>query len=411
MSKSNGHYGQHLSHDDQSRSAGRRRQARRRVGVVGAAAMLSGLLLVPAPGSADPGKPGPGHASGRNPSPTISEVKSQLETLNHQAEVAAEAYNTVRVHIHQATARMTGLQADLDRERSRVVALRSQIVGAALSDYSSSGGLSTSSSFLLAKKPREFIDALAVTAVVERRQAGLLTEFRQQQNELGVQERQAERELAAIKADRTLLATHKADVETRLADARHLLGELKAKARQRLLAQQREEAAAAARAAAAAAAAPAAATAPATGTTGTTTGTTGTSTPTSRAADRPPAYSSAPASGRAGVAVATALAQVGKPYVWGTAGPSTFDCSGLTMYAWAAAGVSLSHASSVQSQEGVPVSLSDLRPGDLVFYYSPVSHVAMYIGNGQVVHAPHTGSVVQIVPLTSMPISWVRRVG
>jgi cell wall-associated NlpC family hydrolase len=121
--------------------------------------------------------------------------------------------------------------------------------------------------------------------------------------------------------------------------------------------------------------------------------------------------STPPVSGRAGIAVQTALAQLGEPYVYGAAGPSSFDCSGLTMYSWAAAGVSLSHASSVQSGQGVPVSISELQPGDLVFYYSPVSHVAMYIGNGQVVHAPHPGSSVEIVPLNSMPISWARRVG
>jgi cell wall-associated NlpC family hydrolase len=81
------------------------------------------------------------------------------------------------------------------------------------------------------------------------------------------------------------------------------------------------------------------------------------------------------------------------------------------MYAWAAAGVSIPHASSMQPSSGTPVSISALRPGDLVFYYSPISHVAMYIGHGEVVHAPHTGSYVQIVPLTSMPIAMAVRIG
>jgi peptidoglycan DL-endopeptidase CwlO len=118
-----------------------------------------------------------------------------------------------------------------------------------------------------------------------------------------------------------------------------------------------------------------------------------------------------PASGAAQKAVQTALAQIGDPYVYGAAGPDAFDCSGLTMYAWAAAGVSIPHASSMQPSSGTPVSISDLRPGDLVFYYSPISHVAMYIGHGEVVHAPHTGSYVQIVPLTSMPIAMAVRIG
>jgi cell wall-associated NlpC family hydrolase len=96
---------------------------------------------------------------------------------------------------------------------------------------------------------------------------------------------------------------------------------------------------------------------------------------------------SAPAaSGAAAVAVAAALSKVGSPYVYGAAGPSAFDCSGLTSWAWAQAGVSIPRTSG--GQAGLPsVSLSELQPGDLVTYYSPVSHVAMYIGNGQVVHA------------------------
>ena len=102
------------------------------------------------------------------------------------------------------------------------------------------------------------------------------------------------------------------------------------------------------------------------------------------------------ASGRAAAAVSYAMAQVGKAYVYGAAGPSAFDCSGLTMMAWAQAGVGLPHSSSAQSGTGTRVSADQLQPGDLVFYYSPISHVGMYIGNGQMVHAPNTGSVVNV---------------
>ena len=102
-------------------------------------------------------------------------------------------------------------------------------------------------------------------------------------------------------------------------------------------------------------------------------------------------------------AVDTALAQVGDPYVWGGAGPNSFDCSGLTQFAYAAAGVNLPHSSSMQSGIGVPVAIADLQPGDLVFFYSPVSHVGMYIGNGQMVHAGSSGDVVKVVDLAYMP--------
>ncbi len=107
-------------------------------------------------------------------------------------------------------------------------------------------------------------------------------------------------------------------------------------------------------------------------------------------------------SGAAQVAVDTALGQVGDAYVWGAGGPDAFDCSGLMQYAYSAAGVSLPHSSSSQSQMGTPVSRDALQPGDLVFFYSPVSHVGMYIGNGQMVHASTSGKPVMVAGVDSM---------
>src|SRR3954452_13562241 len=114
-----------------------------------------------------------------------------------------------------------------------------------------------------------------------------------------------------------------------------------------------------------------------------------------------PAY--AHASGSAAQAVNSALAQLGDPYAWAGAGPNSFDCSGLTQFAYQAAGISLPHSSRAQSTMGAPVSRGALQPGDLVFFYSPVSHVGIYIGNGQIVHAPSAGDVVKITDLAHMP--------
>jgi len=100
------------------------------------------------------------------------------------------------------------------------------------------------------------------------------------------------------------------------------------------------------------------------------------------------------ASGSVQAAIDTAMAQLGDPYVWAAAGPDAFDCSGLTQYAYAAAGITLPHSSSAQSRMGTSVSRADLQPGDLVFFYSPVSHVGMYIGNGKMVHASTFGQPV-----------------
>ena len=103
------------------------------------------------------------------------------------------------------------------------------------------------------------------------------------------------------------------------------------------------------------------------------------------------------------VAVNTALAQLGKPYVWGAAGPNAYDCSGLMQKAYGAAGIALPHSSNMQSRIGTPVAKANLQPGDLVFFYSPVSHVGMYIGNGQMVHAATAGQPVKVTNLASMP--------
>jgi len=108
-------------------------------------------------------------------------------------------------------------------------------------------------------------------------------------------------------------------------------------------------------------------------------------------------------SGAAQTAVNTALAQRGDRYVWGGAGPHVFDCSGLIQFAYRKAGIQLPHSSKAQSRMGTPVSRANLKPGDLIFFYSPVSHVAMYIGNGQMVHALRPGSVVSVVNVSWMP--------
>jgi cell wall-associated NlpC family hydrolase len=125
----------------------------------------------------------------------------------------------------------------------------------------------------------------------------------------------------------------------------------------------------------------------------------------------PVAAPSAPGSAAA-KAVSVAMAQRGKPYVWAAAGPGSFDCSGLVEYAYAAAGVSLPHSSLAQSQMGTPVSRDALQPGDLVFFYSPVSHVGIYIGGGNMVHAPTSGDVVKISPISVIgSYAGARRVG
>ena len=126
---------------------------------------------------------------------------------------------------------------------------------------------------------------------------------------------------------------------------------------------------------------------------------------------KPPKAIGTPQQVRAQEALRYAESKIGSPYVYGAAGPNAFDCSGLTMMAWAQAGVGLPHSSSAQMGSGARVSSNNLKPGDLVFYYSPVSHVGIYIGNGQIVHAANPGTGVVVAGVFSMPFSGAVRPG
>ena len=129
--------------------------------------------------------------------------------------------------------------------------------------------------------------------------------------------------------------------------------------------------------------------------------------PSPSAAPSPPP-SSGGGSGAGAVAVRWAMSQVGRPYCFGGAGPGCYDCSGLTMMAWRQAGVSLPHSSASQFNVGRRISASELQPGDLIFYYSPISHVSVYIGGGQRISATHTGDYVRVQSLGSSIVGYAR---
>ncbi|MEV1333652.1 NlpC/P60 family protein [Micromonospora costi] len=114
-------------------------------------------------------------------------------------------------------------------------------------------------------------------------------------------------------------------------------------------------------------------------------------------------------SAAARTAIKTACAQVGDPYVWGATGPNSFDCSGLTQYAYKAAGISLTHFTGAQWNEGKAIPRSEARPGDLVFFFSDLHHVGLYLGNDKMVHAPRAGKPVQVASINYMPVAGFRR--
>jgi cell wall-associated NlpC family hydrolase len=231
--------------------------------------------------------------------------------------------------------------------------------------------LSATQQLVLADDPDDFQSKLAAQEALSDHKGAMLGRLTTAAKKLALREQQVKTELAGVAADRKQAAKEESTVDAKVADAEDMLAELEAERREALRAAQAQEA--------------------------------------SRSAPRPAPTTAV--SGSAAAAVDFAMAQVGDAYVYGAAGPDAWDCSGLTMGAWAAAGVSLPHSSSGQMGSGTPVSMSELQPGDLVFYYSPVSHVALYIGNGQIVHASNPSDPVNVASVDSMPYSGAVRPG
>lgn len=385
-----------------ARVAGSHRPSRARrlgrVAVVGTTAALT-MTLLPGTAAADPEQA------------TTSEQAAQLAAeAGHRLEVVTEQVNEAReVLAQQQTAADEADRAAAEKQ-AQLQDLDGQIRQVARSAYT--GGHSDTFAgldlLMNSDSAEDFVSSLATLDQIAGHTTSVLDEV--SQAAAAAQQAQADAEAAEAEAQRTLddLSAQEERLESDIADYQAQVAALTEAERQ--AAQAAQEAGLAAAAAEAEAEAAAAA---ASGTTAPT----GSSAPAPQAtraaapAPAPAASAGSGGSGAAQTAVQTALAQVGDPYVWGAGGPNAFDCSGLTQYAYAAAGISLPHSSSMQSRMGTAVSRADLQPGDLIFYYSPVSHVSMYIGNGQMVHASTSGQPVKVVSVDSMGgITAMRRI-
>ncbi len=337
--------------------------------------------------------------------PSIDDVQTKVDALYRKSEAAQERLNDVRSQMGDKQDRLESLKRDLKRQRADV-RKTGDLVAEMIADQAQSNTLGATSQLLLSDDPEEFLDGVAASEAFNRHQGELLTELDTKSEQLELREGQVKAELADLAADRRQIAKEQETVDDNLAEAKDLLARLKEEERQRLAREAAAREAAAREAAAQAQAQVDNGSQGGTQTQGETVSRGGSA----RQAPSP-APAAPPASGRAATAVQFALAQVGDAYVYGAAGPSAWDCSGLTMGAWGAAGVSLPHSSSGQMGYGTPVSSSNLQPGDLVFYYSPVHHVGIYIGNGQIVHAANPSQPVNIAPVFSMPFSGAVRPG
>ena len=360
----------------------------------------------------------------------IDAAKSELATLQASSEAVAEQMNAARIAQGTAERKAAAAQVRLQQVDAEVAEKRAAIGDLAARSFEASTerGLT----LLGSRDPSAFLDRASDLAQVGRSRAQALDALR------AASKRQTDARTATTTAvaERTQvtdqIASQRTTLEAGLTDQRRVVGELQT--RQAELVRQAEEAArqaaaaeqAAALAAAqaardeqarldaqaaalAAAAAPAPRPAPAVTTSAVI------AAPAAPAA--PPAVEAEPApparapGSAAAIAVAAARAELGKAYVYGAAGPNTFDCSGLTQWAYGKAGIALSHYTGAQWNEGRHVSRGELQPGDLVFFYSDLHHMGMYVGGGQMIHAPHTGDVVKISPLFDNYMGAVRPTG
>jgi cell wall-associated NlpC family hydrolase len=305
----------------------------------------------------------------------LDAARAKLAALNHQAEVLAEQYNAAKIKVDQIDQQLTQAQSQADQANSEADTANQQLATRTAAAYE--GGFTSELNVLLSagnfndfSARLEFLDQLAAkdSNIATRAQVA------------GQQAQWAAQSFAAAKAQQQKAADQLAQKKAALDKAASA-----AQAQVAQMQQQYKDAMAAARRAAAQAAAQRAAAA-AGGGTGT--GGTGTTTGGGGGGFNPP-----PQSSGAGVAVAAAQSAIGSKYVWGAAGPTSFDCSGLTMWAWGKAGVSLPHNAAAQYGSLPHVDKSQLQPGDLLFFYSPISHVAIYVGGGSEIDAsnPQTG--------------------
>ncbi|MET7827963.1 NlpC/P60 family protein [Streptomyces sp. NPDC005386] len=329
-------------------------------------------------------------APSAEPKPSVEEVEKKVNDLYHQAETATEKYNATRERTTKQRKRVDTLLDDVAERTEKLNSAREELGSFAAAQYRTGASTPGTATLLLADDPQDYFDQTQLMSRLTTRQKAAVDDYVTEQAATTKKRTEASESLQSLTTSQNALKTSKATVQRKLSAARDLLSKLTAEEKARLAAiekKKREQAAAkAAELARQQAAAEKAAKEKATeqgSSSGDTTGSSG-----STATD--PSYAT-----KAGKALAFARTQIGKPYVWGATGPDSYDCSGLTQAAWKAAGVSLPRVTYDQVNAGTTVSLTDAKPGDLVFFYDDISHVGLYIGNGMMIHAPKPGAYVR----------------
>lgn len=293
---------------------------------------------------------GAGHA---DPNPSVKEMKAQIDKLNDQMEQLTERYNGLRVRLQQAE-RAASVASDNAARQQKALSVVQQRVGSLAATSYMNGGVDETVAFATAQDPQTFLDQ-ASTLNYFATQNG--TKFQSLASAMQAAQRAqkaAQDRADELKSLRGAANSQKTKVE-----------ETYNKLREKIIKKSPQEIV----------------NIPAVG-----------------------------GSGKAVQALRAALTKLGRPYVWGAAGPTSFDCSGLTMWAYQQVGINLPHYTGSQWNAGTHVSRSRLQPGDLVFFYPDRHHVGLYIGGGKMLHAPHTGDVVRIANVDDRPFAGAVRV-
>ena len=310
-----------------------------------------------------------------NAAPSLAQVQAKVRQLEEDATAAAEGAQEAKVKLAGLTKTLNGIKAKAEKQGQTVSTLQRSLGTIAIEQYKS-GGFGQSFELLFSSDPTLYLSSAGSLEAITRRKSAQLREFEAAQQRLNATTLTVNDKITLVAAAQKKLAAQSAIALSKLAEAEKLLSKLSKAERERLakLAEDEENA--------------------------------------DQASSLKAAKSASGVSGRAGVALKYALKQIGDRYVFGAAGMVTWDCSGLTMRAYQAAGVSLPHSSAAQSRMGKKVSFSSLKPGDLLFYGRPVSHVGIYMGGGRMVHAPRSGSRVKVTSsgsLGSKPLVGARR--
>ncbi|MFB7272262.1 NlpC/P60 family protein [Streptomyces sp. NPDC056244] len=359
------------------------------------------------------------NAAPTEPRPSVEEVQKKVDDLYRQAGGATQQYNKAKEATEKQKRTVGRVLDEVAKRADKLNEARRTLGGFASAQYRE-GGLGQTAALLFADSPQAYFEQTQMMDRLADRQRGVLADYQAQQAAAAKERAQAAKSLESLTASQAALRTSKENVQKKLGAARALLSRLTAEEQERLAALERKKEEEARRKAEAKAKEEARAKAeaerlreqqqaaepPSAGTdTGTGTGTDtspGTSTGTGTGTGSGTAGGSYAT--KAAKVLAFARAQIGKPYVWGASGPSSYDCSGLTQAAWREAGVQLPRTTWEQVEAGTRVSTGDLLPGDLVFFYDDISHVGIYIGDGMMIHAPKPGANVREESIYYMPI-------